>query len=162
MEPRAPTPSRRIEALRQLSTAGVPTAVMVAPIVPAINDAEIERILDAAAAVGVAGTLHRLAALDRGGGPTDGHVLSAHALDELTARLARMTVAERRALPTMEPERAPVIPAGALILRQIVRRYRLDGLEASERDLLDGAALLATQLRARDEGAAPPGAFTCC
>src|SRR6201987_3251588 len=53
MEPRAPTPSRRIEALRQLSAAGVPTAVMVAPIVPAINDAEIERILDAAAAVGV-------------------------------------------------------------------------------------------------------------
>ena len=55
MEPRAPTPSRRIEALRQLSAAGVPTAVMVAPIVPAINDAEIERILDTAAAVGVSG-----------------------------------------------------------------------------------------------------------
>jgi DNA repair photolyase len=55
MEPRAPTPPRRIEALRQLSAAGVPTAVMVAPIVPAINDAEIERILDAAAAVGVSG-----------------------------------------------------------------------------------------------------------
>jgi DNA repair photolyase len=55
MEPRAPTPSRRLEALRQLSAAGVPTAVMVAPIVPAINDAEIERILDAAAALGVFG-----------------------------------------------------------------------------------------------------------
>jgi DNA repair photolyase len=55
MEPRAPTPARRVEALRQLSAAGVPTAVMVAPIVPAINDAEIERILDAAAAVGVSG-----------------------------------------------------------------------------------------------------------
>src|SRR5438128_235321 len=45
MEPRAPTPARRLEALRQLSAAGIPTAVMVAPIVPAINDAEIERIL---------------------------------------------------------------------------------------------------------------------
>ncbi len=55
MEPRAPTPARRLEALRQLSAAGVPTAVMVAPIVPAINDAEIERILDAAAALGVSG-----------------------------------------------------------------------------------------------------------
>ena len=55
MEPRAPTPARRVEALRQLSAAGVPTAVMVAPIVPAVNDAEIERILDAAAAVGVSG-----------------------------------------------------------------------------------------------------------
>jgi len=53
MEPRAATPSRRLDALRQLSEAGVPTAVMVAPIIPAINDAEIERILDSAAAVGV-------------------------------------------------------------------------------------------------------------
>ncbi len=53
MEPRASTPARRLDALRQLSAAGVPTTVMVAPIVPAINDAEIERILDSAAAVGV-------------------------------------------------------------------------------------------------------------
>ena len=55
MEPRAPTPPRRLEALRQLAHAGVPTAVMVAPVIPAINDAEIERILDAAAACGVRG-----------------------------------------------------------------------------------------------------------
>jgi DNA repair photolyase len=53
MEPRAATPSRRLEALRQLAAAGVPTSVLVAPIIPALNDAEIERILDGAAAVGV-------------------------------------------------------------------------------------------------------------
>jgi DNA repair photolyase len=53
MEPRAPTPPRRLEALRQLAAAGIPTTVMVAPIIPAINDPEIERILDAAAACGV-------------------------------------------------------------------------------------------------------------
>jgi len=53
MEPRAPTPPRRLEALRELAAAGIPTTVMVAPIIPAINDAEIERILDAAAACGV-------------------------------------------------------------------------------------------------------------
>jgi DNA repair photolyase len=58
MEPRAPTPTRRLEALRQLSDAGVPTMVMVAPIIPAINDAEIERILDAAAIAGVTGAGH--------------------------------------------------------------------------------------------------------
>ncbi|MCC6948118.1 MAG: PA0069 family radical SAM protein [Bradyrhizobiaceae bacterium] len=52
MEPRASTPSRRLEAIRSLAHAGVPTAVMVAPIIPAINDNEIERILDAAAAAG--------------------------------------------------------------------------------------------------------------
>jgi DNA repair photolyase len=55
MEPRAATPQRRLGALRQLSAAGIPTSVMVAPIIPAINDAEIERILDAAAAAGVQG-----------------------------------------------------------------------------------------------------------
>src|SRR6202007_517372 len=38
MEPRAATPARRLEALRQLSAAGVPTSVMVAPVIPAIND----------------------------------------------------------------------------------------------------------------------------
>jgi DNA repair photolyase len=53
MEPRAATPARRLDTLQKLTVAGVPTSVMVAPIIPAINDAEIERILDAAAAVGV-------------------------------------------------------------------------------------------------------------
>src|SRR6185503_14850787 len=53
MEPRAATPARRLEALRQMSAAGIPTAVMVAPVIPAINDADIERILDAAAVAGV-------------------------------------------------------------------------------------------------------------
>jgi DNA repair photolyase len=55
MEPRAPTPSRRLEALRQLVIAGIPTSALVAPIIPAINDADIERILDAVAAAGVQG-----------------------------------------------------------------------------------------------------------
>ena len=53
MEPRASTPPKRLEALRLLSEAGVPTTVMVAPVIPALNDSEIERILDAAAHVGV-------------------------------------------------------------------------------------------------------------
>jgi DNA repair photolyase len=53
MEPRASTPSKRLEALRQLSQAGIPATVMVAPVIPALNDSEIERILDAAAHAGV-------------------------------------------------------------------------------------------------------------
>jgi DNA repair photolyase len=52
MEPRASTPPKRLEAIRELSRAGVPTAIMTAPIVPAINDSEIERLLDAGAANG--------------------------------------------------------------------------------------------------------------
>jgi DNA repair photolyase len=53
MEPRAPTPPRRLEALKLLADAGIPTTVMVAPVIPALNDSEIERILDAAAHAGV-------------------------------------------------------------------------------------------------------------
>lgn len=48
MEPRAPTPHKRLEAVRILADAGVPVSVMVAPIVPALNDSEIESILAAA------------------------------------------------------------------------------------------------------------------
>ncbi len=53
MEPRAATPPRRLETLRQLVKAGVPATVMVAPVIPALNDDEIERILEAVAAAGV-------------------------------------------------------------------------------------------------------------
>jgi DNA repair photolyase len=53
MEPRASTPPRRLDALAQLVKAGVPTSAMVAPVIPALNDAEIERILEAVAAAGV-------------------------------------------------------------------------------------------------------------
>lgn len=48
MEPRAATPPKRLEAIRQLSAAGIPVSVMTAPILPAINDSEIEAILTAA------------------------------------------------------------------------------------------------------------------
>jgi DNA repair photolyase len=48
MEPRAATPTRRLEAVRQLCDAGIPTSVMVAPIIPGLTDPEIERILDSA------------------------------------------------------------------------------------------------------------------
>jgi DNA repair photolyase len=53
MEPRAATPLRRLETLRRLSDAGIPASVMVAPVIPALNDPEIERILDAASVAGV-------------------------------------------------------------------------------------------------------------
>ncbi len=52
MEPRAATPERRLEAIKQLSDAGVPTSVMVAPIIPGVNDSEIEAILTRAHAMG--------------------------------------------------------------------------------------------------------------
>ena len=52
MEPRAATPERRLETIAALSEAGIPTAVMAAPMIPALNDAELESILEAAVARG--------------------------------------------------------------------------------------------------------------
>ncbi len=52
MEPRAATPGRRLDAMEKLAAAGVPVAVMTAPIIPAVNDDEIEAILERAHAAG--------------------------------------------------------------------------------------------------------------
>ena len=52
MEPRASTPPKRLEAIRALADAGIPVSVLVSPIVPAVNDHEIERILESAHAAG--------------------------------------------------------------------------------------------------------------
>lgn len=52
MEPRASQPARRLDAIAQLCAAGIPTGVMVAPVVPGINDEEIPSILAAAARAG--------------------------------------------------------------------------------------------------------------
>jgi exopolyphosphatase/guanosine-5'-triphosphate,3'-diphosphate pyrophosphatase len=118
-------------------------------------------------AIGVAGTVTSLAALDLGLAEYDpeqvhGHQLSTDGVVEQLERLASLPVSERRELPALEPERAPVIVAGAVILREALDRFGLNGLEASERDILDGAALEAAGLPEPEEGAAPPGAYTCC
>lgn len=52
MEPRAPTPSRRLEALTELASAGVPVGVMTAPLILGLNEPELEQLLEAAAATG--------------------------------------------------------------------------------------------------------------
>ena len=52
MEPRAATPPRRLETIRTLAGAGVPTGVMTAPIIPGLNDHELESLLEAAASAG--------------------------------------------------------------------------------------------------------------
>ncbi len=91
-----------------------------------------------------------------------GHVLTAEAVDEQLRRLASLPLEERRLLPALDPDRAPVIVAGATIVREVMRRYALDALRASERDLLYGVALAAAELPEPVEGDAPPSAYTCC
>jgi exopolyphosphatase/guanosine-5'-triphosphate,3'-diphosphate pyrophosphatase len=119
------------------------------------------------AAIGVAGTITSLAGLALGLDEYDrdqvhGSRLSADALEEQLDRLASVPLAERRTLRPLDPERAPVIVAGAVIVREALEFFGLDTLEISERDILDGAALAAAELPEQEEGAAPPGAYTCC
>jgi exopolyphosphatase/guanosine-5'-triphosphate,3'-diphosphate pyrophosphatase len=123
--------------------------------------------LDVRAAIGVAGTITSLAALDLKLFEYDpacvhGHVLTAVAVDDQLSRLAALPIAERRRVHGLDPDRAPVIVAGAAILREVLRRYQLDRIEASEHDLLHGVALAAADLPPVTEGNAPSGAYTCC
>jgi exopolyphosphatase / guanosine-5'-triphosphate,3'-diphosphate pyrophosphatase len=117
--------------------------------------------------IGVAGTITSLGGLDLGLQEHDrervhGHVLTLDALQRQLERLASVPVAERRKLRPLDPDRAPVIVAGAVIVREVVDFLGVDALEVSERDILDGAALAAAELPEREEGDAPPGAYTCC
>ncbi len=100
---------------------------------------------DAATVVGVAGTVTQLAAValelpayDREA--VDQSVFSRAQVQATVDRLLAMTVAERRALPSMHPGRADVIGAGALILSRVLRRAGVDSLVVSEADILDGIA----------------------
>lgn len=52
LEPRAPSAPARLQAIERLAAAGIPTTALVAPVIPAINDTEIERIVDAVAEAG--------------------------------------------------------------------------------------------------------------
>ena len=119
------------------------------------------------AAIGVAGTVTTLAALDLGLAEydrdrVDGHRLTLAGARAQLGRLASLPLAERRVLPALEPERAPVIVAGAIILVETLAHLGLDEVEVSERDILEGIAFAAAELPEPEEGAAPPGAFTCC
>jgi exopolyphosphatase / guanosine-5'-triphosphate,3'-diphosphate pyrophosphatase len=117
--------------------------------------------------VGVAGTITTLAALDLGldepeGLGTHGHRLTLDGVRTQRERLASLPLAERRRLPGLHPDRAPVIVAGAVLVEQVLDGYCLEAIEVSEQDILHGAALEAANLPAPAEGAAPPGAYTCC
>ena len=114
---------------------------------------DIERHLDAcpvsparaATVVGVAGTVTSVAAgvldlpaYDRDA--IDQAVLPVEQVHAMVDRLVGMTVTERLALPWLDPGRADVIDAGALILSRVLRRTPVETLLVSEADILDGIA----------------------
>lgn len=95
--------------------------------------------------VGLAGTVAALASIDLGLASYDHdrihhHVLTAPVVEQHTASLAAMTVAERRAVPGMEVERADVIVGGLVVLRAFVRATGGRDVCCSEADILDGMA----------------------
>jgi DNA repair photolyase len=63
LEPRASSPAQRLDAIRQLSAAGVPVSVNVAPMIPALNDHEIPAILEAAYAAGASSAAYTVVRL---------------------------------------------------------------------------------------------------
>ena len=122
---------------------------------------------ETSAGIGVAGTVTTLATLDLGHDEYDperthGHRIPRESVERELDRLAAMRLEERLRVPGLEPGRAPVIVAGLVILREVLRAYDLGEIEVSERDILHGAALAAAELPERDEGDAPAGAYTCC
>src|ERR671931_1900148 len=117
----------------------------------------VPRDVQPASSIGVAGTITSIAALDLDLAEYDpervhGHKLSRAGVAAQLERLASLPLAWRRELPALDPDRAPVIVAGAVILREALDRFGLDAIEASEHDIIDGAALEAAQLPAPEEG----------
>lgn len=96
--------------------------------------------------VGVAGTITTLAAIELGGYDRDRvhrHVLGRETVERLTGELAALPLVRRREVPGLEPERARVIVAGALIAAAVLDATGREAIVVSERDLLDGVALAA-------------------
>jgi exopolyphosphatase/guanosine-5'-triphosphate,3'-diphosphate pyrophosphatase len=118
-------------------------------------------------AIGVAGTVTTLATLSLELATEDpalvhGHRMSRGWIAAEVERLAALSVAEISAVPGIHRDRAPVIVAGGIVLAETLRHFGLWEVEASEQDLMHGAALAAAALPERPEGNAPPGAYTCC
>lgn len=96
--------------------------------------------------VSVAGTATSLAAIDLALDPYDplrihGHELSGGRLAEIREELAGMTLAQRRALPGLEPARAGVIVGGAIVLQTVLAMAGVDSTLVSEHDILYGMVL---------------------
>jgi exopolyphosphatase/guanosine-5'-triphosphate,3'-diphosphate pyrophosphatase len=97
-------------------------------------------------AIGVAGTATSMASIAQELDPYDpdkveGYVLSVSECRAICRRLAGLTVAERREVRGLHPDRAPTIVAGAIILVETLGLFGLDEFEVSEHDILRGAAL---------------------
>jgi exopolyphosphatase/guanosine-5'-triphosphate,3'-diphosphate pyrophosphatase len=102
--------------------------------------------------IAVAGTPTSLAAIDQKLDPYDpkrvhGYRLSLDSIQHMLSQLASLPLAERREVVGLDPDRAPTIVAGVVILIEVMRAFELTEVEASEHDILYGAAIEAVQAR---------------
>jgi exopolyphosphatase/guanosine-5'-triphosphate,3'-diphosphate pyrophosphatase len=98
--------------------------------------------------IAVAGTATQLARVDLRGAAGDsvhGHVLELSSVQSMLERLASVALEERRGTPGLDPDRAPTIVAGAAILVEVLSAFGLGRVDASETDILHGAALTASR-----------------
>jgi exopolyphosphatase/guanosine-5'-triphosphate,3'-diphosphate pyrophosphatase len=116
--------------------------------VQALIDESLEgaALASARIGIGVAGTPTSLAAIEQHLDPYDpervhGYVLSLESVQRMFSELAAMPLTERLKVPGLHPGRAPTIVAGVVILIQVMRAFGLSEIEASEHDILWGAAL---------------------
>ena len=106
----------------------------------------------AESAIAVAGTPTSLAAIDQRLDPYDpqrvhGYRLSLDSIQHMLSQLASLPLAERREVTGLDPDRAPTIVAGVVVLIEAMRAFGLTEVEASEHDILHGAAIEASQAR---------------
>jgi exopolyphosphatase / guanosine-5'-triphosphate,3'-diphosphate pyrophosphatase len=122
---------------QELEALGADAGQAVAEAVPAL---ERERV---SAAVAVAGTATQCAGIDLGFTPADveGHRLSLATLEAMLARLAALPLEARREVPGLDPDRAPTIVAGVIVLTRTLAAFGLNEVEVSDRDILWGAAI---------------------
>lgn len=104
--------------------------------------------VEASAGIAVAGTPTSLAAIEMGLEPYDparvhGHALSLSSIQRMLSQLASAPLARRMEIPGLHPDRAPTVVAGAVILIETMRAFGLQRIEASEHDILYGAAISA-------------------
>ena len=106
----------------------------------AVPEAERDRVT---AAVAVAGTATQCAGIDLGYAPDDveGHRISLETLEAMLERLAALPLDQRREVPGLDPDRAPTIVAGVVVLTRALAAFGLTEVEVSDRDILWGAAL---------------------
>jgi exopolyphosphatase/guanosine-5'-triphosphate,3'-diphosphate pyrophosphatase len=105
--------------------------------------------------IAVAGTPTSLAAIDLHLDPyhpgrVHGHRMSLDSIQHMLSQLASLPLAERREVVGLDPDRAPTIVAGVVILIEVMRAFGLTEVEASEHDILYGAAIQASKSRNPD------------